>query len=399
MTPSFLQIAFVLGLLSAIGPFAIDMYLPALPTIGQSLGASVGAVQASLSAFFLALGAGQIIYGPASDMLGRKRPMVFGLLVFVGASVGCALAPDVQTLVVLRFVQGLGACACTVVPRAVVRDLHTGAEAARLTSLLMLVFSVSPILAPLAGSFLIEQQGWRAVFWAVTGIGLLGLAVLAFGIQETRPREARLENSLGSALRGYGVLLRDRHFLALVGVGAFGTASFFTYLANSSFVMIDHYGLTPRQYSMAFAVNAASFIGISQFNGALAKRFGLARVVKVGVTGYALVMLALLALNLLVVDQLAVLIVMLLAGYGFLGLVAPTTAVLALEEHGALAGTASALMGTLQIMAGAAVVAVAAHTMDGTARPMIAAIAACACAAFVLAWLALGARGQAKATR
>ncbi len=175
MNSNFLRTALVLGLLSAIGPFAIDMYLPALPSIGQSLGASTGAVQASLMAFFISLGIGQIIYGPVSDMVGRKPPLYFGLALFAVASVGCALAPDVETLVGLRFVQGLGACAGMVIPRAVVRDLHTGTDAARLMSLLMLVFSVSPILAPLAGSLLIESLGWRSVFWAVTVAGALGL--------------------------------------------------------------------------------------------------------------------------------------------------------------------------------------------------------------------------------
>ena len=155
MKSDFLKAALVLGLLSAIGPFAIDMYLPALPSIGQSLGASMSAVQASLMAFFISLGVGQLIYGPLSDMVGRKPPLYFGLVLFGAGSVGCALAPDIQTLVVLRFIQGLGASAGMVIPRAVVRDLHTGHDAARLMSLLMLVFSVSPILAPLVGSLLI----------------------------------------------------------------------------------------------------------------------------------------------------------------------------------------------------------------------------------------------------
>ncbi|MBA3594975.1 MAG: Bcr/CflA family efflux MFS transporter, partial [Polaromonas sp.] len=197
MNSTFLRTALVLGLLSAIGPFAIDMYLPALPSIGQSLGASVGAVQASLMAFFISLGIGQIIYGPVSDMVGRKPPLYFGLALFAAASVGCALAPDVETLVVLRFIQGLGACAGMVIPRAVVRDLHTGTDAARLMSLLMLVFSVSPILAPLAGSLLIESLGWRSVFWAVTVAGVAGLVLLASSLPETRPPEQRVDSSVG----------------------------------------------------------------------------------------------------------------------------------------------------------------------------------------------------------
>ena len=253
MQSHFLRTALVLGLLSAIGPFAIDMYLPALPSIGGSLGASAGAVQASLMAFFISLGLGQILYGPASDMLGRKPPLYFGLGLFAVGSVACALAPDIQTLVAWRFVQGLGACAGMVVPRAVVRDLHTGPEAARLMALLTLVFSVSPILAPLFGSFLIEWSGWRAVFWAVTVAAALALLLLASSLEETRGAEQRVRSTVRSALAGYGLLLRDGHFIGLVLIGAFGISSFFAYLANSSFVLIDHYGLTPRQYSYALA--------------------------------------------------------------------------------------------------------------------------------------------------
>ncbi|HEY1104384.1 MAG TPA: multidrug effflux MFS transporter [Burkholderiaceae bacterium] len=390
MAGSFLRAALVLGLLSAIGPFAIDMYLPALPTIGQSLGASMGAVQASLMAFFVALGIGQIIYGPVSDMVGRKAPLYFGLLLFAAGSVGCALAPDIHTLVVLRFVQGLGACAGMVIPRAVVRDLHTGHDAARLMSLLMLVFSVSPILAPLAGSFLIEAFGWRSVFWAVLVAAALGLVLLATSLPETRPAAERLGSSVGSALKAYGVLLRDRHYLGLVLIGAFGISSFFAYLANSSFVLIDHYGLTPRQYSLAFAANAASFIGISQFTGRLGRRFGLVPLVRTAVAGYAAVMVLLLALQLGGVERLEVLIGLLFVGYGFLGLVVPTTAVLALEEHGAIAGTASALMGTLQFMTGALVMALVGLFVNGTALPMVAGIAGAAVVALLLARATLG---------
>jgi MFS transporter, DHA1 family, multidrug resistance protein len=216
------------------------------------------------------------------------------LVLFGVASVGCALAPDIETLIVWRFVQGLGASAGMVIPRAIVRDLHTGVDAARLMSLLMLVFSVSPILAPLCGSLLIEWVGWRSVFWAVTGIAIFSLVILFTGLAETRSVAERAQSTLRGALAGYWELLRDRHFLGLVFIGAFGMASFFSFLANSPFVMIDHYGLTPRQYSMAFAVNAASFIGVSQFTGKLAARFGLQAMVKFAVTGYAIVMALLL---------------------------------------------------------------------------------------------------------
>ncbi len=389
MNTPFLKNALVLGLLSAIGPFAIDMYLPALPSIGQTLDVSMSAVQASLMAFFISLGIGQIIYGPISDMVGRKPPLYFGLALFAVCSVGCAMAPDIETLIVLRFLQGLGASAGMVIPRAVVRDLHTGNDAARLMSLLMLVFSVSPILAPLSGSLLIELWGWRSVFWAVTVAAVLALILLATSQAETRPREQRVDSSVRSAIDAYSLLLREPHFLGLVFIGAFGISSFFAYLANSSFILIDHYGLTPRQYSIAFAANAASFIGVSQFTGRLSARFGLVPVVKVAVTAYALVMTALLAINLIGIERLDVMLVMLFVGFGFLGLVIPTTTVLALEEHGTIAGTASALMGTLQFVTGAAVMAITGLFVDGTARPMVAGIAACALLALFISWLTL----------
>ena len=390
MTSHFFKTALVLGLLSAIGPFAIDMYLPALPSIGRSLGASMTAVQTSLMAFFISLAIGQIIYGPLSDMYGRKPPLYFGLALFAVSSVGCALAPDVQTLIVLRFVQGLGASAGMVIPRAVVRDLHTGADAAHLMALLMLVFSVSPILAPLAGSLLIESSSWRSVFWAVTVAAIAGLVLMATSLKETRPALLRVDSSVRSALQGYGVLLRNRRFMGLVFIGAFGISSFFAYLANSSFILIDHYSLTPRQYSIAFAANAASFIGVSQLTGRLSAQFGLVPVIKVAVTGFAVVMLLLLTVNLLGFTRLDLMLIMLFVGFGFLGLVLPATAVLALDDHGEIAGTASALMGTLQFLTGAVVMGVLGLFVDGSARPMVAGIAGCALAALVMSWITLG---------
>jgi DHA1 family bicyclomycin/chloramphenicol resistance-like MFS transporter len=365
------------------------MYLPALPSIGQSLGAPMGAVQASLMVFFISLGIGQLIYGPLSDMYGRKPPLYFGMGLFAICSVGCAIAPDVHTLIILRFLQGLGAAAGMVIPRAIVRDLHTGNDAAKLMSLLMLVFSVSPILAPLAGSFLIEWAGWRSVFWVITVTAVMALALLATGQPETRPSAHRADSNVRSAIAGYWLLLRDRHFLGLVLIGAFGISSFFAYLSNSSFVLIDHYGLTPREYSIAFAANAAAFIGVSQFTGRLSARYGLVPLVKKAVIGFASVMAALLATNLLGVERLDVMVVLLFIGYGFLGLIVPTTSVLALEEHGEIAGTASALMGTLQFVTGALVMAFVGLFVDGTARPMIAGIAGCALLAYAFSWFTL----------
>ena len=395
MTPKFLRTAVVLGLLSAIGPFAIDMYLPALPMIGADLGAGTAAVQMSLLVFFLAMGLGQIVVGPVSDMVGRKAPLYGGLLLFAAGGIGSALAPTIEWLIAFRFIQGLGACAGMVVPRAIVRDLHTGTEAARLMSLLMLVFSVSPILAPLTGSLVIEGFGWRAVFWVVTGAALVAIVLLSTSLEETRPAEHRVDSSFGSALAGYRFLLGDRNFLGLTFIGGFGISSFFVYLSSSSFILIDHYGLSPSVYSLFFSVNAVAFIGMSQLTGTLTGRFGLRRVVRVAVTGYATTMVVLLAVTASGIDRLDVLAALLFVGYGFLGLVIPTTSVLAMEEHGKIAGTASALMGTLHFATGATAMAVAGVFFDGTSLPMVVAIAGCAVISFTLAQITLGRRGHA----
>ena len=392
MRHHFLRLALVLGLLSAIGPFAIDMYLPALPAIGHALRASEHEVQLSLMAFFLSFAVSQIVYGPASDMWGRKPPLYFGIALFAAGSIGCALAPDIRWLVAFRFVQGLGGGAPNVITRAVVRDLHTGAEATRLMSLLMLVFSVSPILAPLAGSLIIEAGGWAAIFWTISLIGVLGLALTGFALEETRPPAERTRSDLASTLRAFALLLRDPHFMGLTGVMSFGIGAFFIYLSNSSFVLINHYGLTPRQYSLAFAANAASFIVASQFAGRLADRHGLKRVVSVSVAGFALAMCAGAALVLAGVDGLAPMIAVLMLGFGFLGLVVPATSVMALDHHGEIAGAASALMGTLQMVLGAVIIALTGLAMDGTARPMLAGIAGVALLTWLLTWISL--RGE-----
>jgi len=308
-------------------------------------------VQMSLLIFFLSMGFGQIVVGPISDMVGRKLPLYGGLALFMVGGIGSAMAPTIEWLIAFRFLQGLGASAGMAVPRAIVRDLHTGNEAAKLMSLLMLVFSVSPILAPLTGSQIIESFGWRAVFWTVTGAAALATILLATSLKETRPVEER---------------------------------------AGSSFILIDHYGLSPSVYSVFFSINAVAFIGMSQLTGMLADRFGLKRVVWVAVTGYATVMVALFAIMASGVDRLDVMAALLFVGYGFLGLVIPTTSVLAMEEHGEIAGTASALMGTLHFAIGALAMGVAGVFFYGTPLPMVAGITLCAVISFTLAKVTLG---------
>jgi len=210
------------------------------------------------------------------------------------------------------------------------------------------------------------------------------------GLQETRPAADRLESSLGSALSGYALLLRDWHYLGLVFIGGCSMAGFFVYLAGSPFVLINHYGLTPVQYSLAFSVNAAAFFAAAQFNAQLGRRFGLVNTVKAAVTGAGVIMVALLAYYLAGGDQLAVLLGLYFFASALMGLVIPTTSVLALEEHGAIAGTASALLGTLQMLIGAVAMGVVGLFATGKPLPMVVGMASGALMGLVLTWVTLG---------
>lgn len=384
MASSFTRNAIILGLLSASGPFAIDMYLPALPAIAADLQASDAAVQGSLLAFFLAVAFCQIIYGPISDSFGRKAPLYFGLALYTVGAIACSLAPSIEWLIAARFVQGVGACAGMTIPRAIVRDLHTGNDAARLMSLVMLVFSVSPILAPLSGSAIIVIGGWREIFWVVAVLGVLTLALAFFSLKETRPKAERIAFDARAIAANYATLLRDRHFLGVTFIGGFGLSSFFAFLAGSSFVYIDHFGLSPTEYGIAFAVNAIAFIGMAQLTARLGRMFGLHRVVRAALTFYVISMGILFIATLAGVDNVYFLIGFLFLSFGSLGLVIPSTAVLALENYGPTAGTAAAFMGTLQLLTGVVLVAIVGVVSNGTPLPMVSAIFGCAIAGFLL---------------
>ncbi|NML44453.1 multidrug effflux MFS transporter [Ramlibacter sp. G-1-2-2] len=385
-TKSSLRLAVVLGLLTAIGPSGIDMYLPALPAISTGLGASAQATQASLMAFYLALGAGQLVAGPLSDQWGRRPPVLAGLALFIAASLGCALAPDIHWLVAFRLLQGLGACASMVTPRAVVRDLHAGAEAARLLSLLMTVYTVSPILAPLAGSVVAAASGWRAVFWVLAAVGATGVALVAFALPESRPRHARQAAGLGTALRGYGALLRDRRFLAPALLASSSLAAFFVYVANSSFVFTGHYGLSGRTYALLFALNAVGFVAGTSFGPRLTARIGPARSLRLAVAVQAGSVALLTVCIALGVDSLALLVLLLALTYGLNSLVVPSCFVLAMQDHPQLAGSASALIGTFNFAGGALAMAIAAPFMDGKPLSMVLAVAACCAVALAISW-------------
>lgn len=385
----FLRNAVILGLLTAIGPFAIDMYLPSLPFIGNSLAADPDKVLMSLTAFFITFAFGQLVFGPISDITGRRPPLYFGIVLFIVASIGCALADNVEMLIVFRLLQGLGGAAGIVIPRAIVRDMHSGVEEAKLLGLLMLVFSVSPLLAPLFGSVIIEAIGWRAIFWFVAGIaviaGLLGLAL----VPETRSRAQRAESSLGGMLASCRQLLTDRTFMGLTLASSFAICAFFVFLGNAPFVMMGEYGLSPAGFSLTFSLNAAAFFFAAQFCGWLGGRYGLQRLIMPSILGFTAMMLLAFALHAAGLSNLYLMMGLLLLGYGCLGILLPTASVLALEAYGEAAGMASSLMATLQLAIGAMVIGLSGKMINGASLAMTGGIALCAVATLAVALLTL----------
>ncbi len=392
MQPGLFRSALVLGLLSAVGPFAIDMYLPAMPTIAADLKTSVTATQSTLTAFFLAFGVAQLFYGPWSDQVGRKMPLYVGLSIFFLASIGCAMAQDIRWLTGLRFLQGLGASVVMVVPRAIIRDMHTGTAATRLMALVMLVISVSPMLAPLGGSGLIALSGWRAIFWLLATATLISLLMTATLLPETLKPENAQPVNFRSMLSGAKTLFGSRRFMGLTFIGGFGISQFFIFIATAPFVYTSQYGLSPTGFSLAFAVNAIGFFAASQLAAPIGERLGMDRLVRFATTGFIGFTLLLLVLTLAGLASLPVLIICLLLGNSCLGLVIPATMVMSLDDHGDIAGLASSLGGTMQMVTGSLIVAVMGPFFDGTVLPMVIAIALCAFATFALAWLTLAAK-------
>ena len=387
MSGSLARPALILGLLSCLGPFAIDMYLPAMPLIGDNLGVTPMGMQSTITAYFAAFGIAQMFYGPWADQAGRKLPLYAGIAMFVLGTILCMTATSGTGLIVGRFVQGLGGAALGVVPRAIVRDMMTGAEATRMMAKIMLTFSVSPMLAPLVGSALLVITGWRGIFAALLVASVVSLALLALAQPETLSPQNRRPFKMRFLLKGCGELLVEKTFMLLTFVGAFGFGSFFIFLASASYVYQQGFGLTSPQFSIAFAVNAMAFIGASQGASRATVRFGNMPVLIWASAGFALASVALLGLALMGLVTLWVCMAGLALANGCLGLIVPARMVMALDDQGDKAGLASSLGGTLQMLAGGAMVVALGPWLGASATPMIAGIAFAACVTLILTLL------------
>jgi DHA1 family bicyclomycin/chloramphenicol resistance-like MFS transporter len=378
------RIAVILGGLTAMGPLAIDMYLPALPTIARELAASSAAVQVSLAMYFIGIAIGQAFYGPLSDRIGRKPALAFGLTVFVASSVGCALAWNVESLIGFRFLQALGGCAPLVVPRAVVRDYFDERESVRMLSMLILVMGLAPILAPLVGGQLLVNFGWRSVFWLLTAYGATLFTVVALFLPESLPREYRRRQPLRVILAIYGQLLRDRLYMGYVLAGGFMFAGLLTYITGSPFVFIEIFRVPPERFGLFFGTNAAGIIAASQVNRWLAGRMDPRRIVRTVLpiamaAGFAMLFSAYTGFG-----GFAGILVPLFCFISCYGFIMPNTTALAMAPHGAIAGSASALLGTLQFVLGATAGALVGALGNGTAVPFAAVVAACGLGAFTM---------------
>ena len=374
------RLLLILGALSAFAPLSIDMYLPALPALGRGFGVSAAQVQLTLSACLLSLALGQLVAGPLSDALGRRRPLLVGVAAYTVASLLCVLAPSVGALVAVRFVQGLAGAAGIVIARAVVRDRYAGVAAARYFSLLMLVNGLAPILAPVIGGQLLRVTSWRGVFVVLAAIGALLLLATASGLDETLAPADRHTGGLPATLATFRRLLADRFFVGYALSSGLSFAAMFAYIAGSPFVLQDIYGLSPQLFSLVFGVNALGIMAASQINGRLVDRAPLPRLLAVGLAMTALGGIAVLAAVLGHVGLIGVTPALCVV-VSSQGIVLPNATSLALSGHPRTAGSASALLGVLQYVIGAAAAPLVGVGGTATALPMAAVIAALGSAA------------------
>ncbi|KQN08023.1 adenylate cyclase [Sphingobium sp. Leaf26] len=340
-----LGIAF--GFLSSLGPFAIDLYLPAMPGMAQAMAADSGAVQRTLSAFFLGLALAQIPLGTLGDRYGRRRPLIGGLLLFAAASIACAMATSLDMLIACRFLQGMGACAGTSSVRAMIRDRHSGHRAAQLMAFTFLIIGISPVLAPLAGSILLQSMSWRGLFLLLAGGGVVALVAVSIFLPESLPPERRLHRQ--PMLHAYGRLLGTPAFLGWTLVAGLATTVPFAFVTAAPFIYTQGFGLTPHHYSMLLALNAVTSIIATQFAPTLMQRLGARTLV----TGVALVAIGATAL-IATAGMTASVPITLFQPWSMLlfalsGFILTPAAISALDAAAGGAGAAAGLLGTLQL--------------------------------------------------
>jgi DHA1 family bicyclomycin/chloramphenicol resistance-like MFS transporter len=374
----------VLAGIMAIGPFSTDMYLPGFLAIGKGLKTDIAHVGLSLTSYFIGVSIGQIVYGPLLDRYGRKKPLMLGFLVYTVASLGCALSPTINVLVAMRFFAGFGACVGIVGSRAVVRDLFSGTEMARMLSLLMMVFGIAPIVAPTIGSFIVSAFSWQYIFLVLAAIGFLVFLAMGKFLRETKGRDDSISLHPKNVMLEYVDVFRNRAFVTYGLAAAAATAGFFSYIAGSAFVYMKLLGFTEIEFGLIYGGNVVGLVLSSQINRVLLKRHSAPQVLRTAAAAqFFLIMLLVIGGFTGFVGKAAILGLIFCYLFGF-GCIMSNAIALALEPFTRNAGTASALIGSLQMVAGALSSGLVSYLHNGTMMPMVLMMAGCTCISLLL---------------
>lgn len=342
----------LLAALSALGPLSIDMYLSALPAMAADFGVSTQMVSNSLPAYFFGLAVGQLIYGPISDRIGRKPPLYFGLCLYIVASLLCVFAQDEWSLIAARILQALGGCVGVVMARAAIRDRLDMHSAAQAFASMMIVTAIAPILAPSLGAWVLMFYEWNVIFLVLMGCGLLSLACVHFLFKETLEPERRLKLNFQQVLSLYRSIFQDQSFRHPLYAGCFSSAVMFCYISASSAILMDRYQLTEQQFAYAFGANAVGIMLFSTLNKRLAGRFSILQRLKIGIVLQLVGVFVLVLLGYLDVDAIALVLLGMFVVVASIGFTGPNAMALAMAKQGARAGTASAIMGSMQFVCG-----------------------------------------------
>lgn len=345
----YISLILILGSLTALGPFSIDMYLPGFSAIATDLDTTVNKVSLSLSAYFIGISAGQLLYGPLLDRFGRKKPLYLGLCVYILASLGCAVATHIDAFILLRFVQAVGSCAAAVASMTMVRDLFPAKETPKIFSLLMLVVGLSPMLAPTIGGYVIAGLGWHTVFLILMGMGIAILLAVKLGLPHTRKPDLSVSLKPKPILKGFAAVLREPQFYTYAFSGAIAFSGLFVYVAGSPILFMDIFKVNEKTYGWIFAFMSLSFIGSSQLNSRLLKKYTSEQLVFAALLSQLVISVVFITAAANDWLDLYGTIAMLFLFLACLGLSNPNTAGLSLAPFSKNAGSASALLGALQL--------------------------------------------------
>ncbi|RYZ21934.1 MAG: Bcr/CflA family efflux MFS transporter [Chitinophagaceae bacterium] len=385
----------ILGLLTAVVPFSIDMYLPGFTDIARTYNTTTTKVALSLSSFFIGMGIGQLLYGPLLDRFGRKRPLFAGLTLYLLASFACAWAPSIDLLIGARFVQAMGGCAATIAATAMVRDLFAAQDSAKVFSYLILVLSVSPLLAPTTGSLLTSTLGWRSIFFALSIVTALIFVLSYFYLPQAKGPDHRYSLQPRAILKNYGAVLRHAYFNIYALIGAIAFAGLFVYIASSPGIFMEQYHLTQKQYGLLFAFLASGLILASQVNTLLLKRFSSEKIISISFALQLVIAVLYFGLAKAAAPTMALTIGFLFLFLSATGLVMPNATALAMKPFEENAGSASALLGFVQMSLGSIATVVIGILNIQSSLLMVACMSGGSAIATLLLMLS-GKRGRAK---